>query len=170
MATATQIEKKREHIKDDPDQVVEETKEDDDTVTDQPATETPAADPDGKALFDRSQYDDPGLAIAKVDGQQIDKIRLNFSGSIMLDRSDKADVALYNKLILSDSTVTLMVEGECTGTGAKKNTNREGDLDVIVGVKTIKIGTVYVAAAELGMVVPAGTATDDDDGGQELAA
>ena len=128
----------------------------------------------GAGLFDRSQYDDPELAIAKVDGQEIDKIRLTFSGSVMLDRSDKADVALYNKLVLSDSTVTLMVEGECTATGAKKNTNREGDLDVIVGVKGVKIGSVYVATQEMVKDhVTAGTpepdTTDDDaDGGEQL--
>src|SRR3569833_1306251 len=49
-------------------------------------------------LFDRSQYDREDLAIPKVDGQQIDKIRVDFGGSIMLDRSDPADVALYNSL------------------------------------------------------------------------
>lgn len=98
-------------------------------------------------LIDPSEYDDPELAIAKVDGNSIDRIALTFSGTVFLDRSDKADVKLYNDLKLGRD-LTLMVEGKCLGTGAKGATNRDGELDVVVGQKGVKVGSVYRPAAE----------------------
>jgi hypothetical protein len=65
----------------------------------------------------------------------------------MLDRSDKADVALYNRLSLNKD-VELRVAGRVNGTGARGATNREGDLDVIVGKKTFKVETVWVLSPE----------------------
>lgn len=117
-------------------------------------------------LFDPTQYDDPELQLAKVDDQQIDKIKLTFTGSVMLDRGNKADVALYRKLSLGKTGVTLMVEGRCSSSGAKQSTNREGDLDVVVGEKTIKVDTVYIATAD-GTLTHAITA-DDEDGGDSF--
>lgn len=102
-------------------------------------------DPDGKALFDRSQFEREDLAIDKVDGNPIDRIKLEFAGAVFLDRSAPADVALYNKLRLGHD-VTLMVEGKCSSTGAKGATDREGDLDVVVGAKGVKVTTVYIPA------------------------
>lgn len=98
-------------------------------------------------LIDRSQYEREDLAIAKVDGNSIDRIYVGFSGGFFLDRSEPADVAFYNRLRLGHD-VTLMVEGRCLGTGAKGATNREGQLDVVVGEKKVKIHTGYVPAAE----------------------
>jgi hypothetical protein len=107
------------------------------------ATKPEDGDQGGGALFDRSQYEREDLIIAKVDGNPIDRIALTFAGTVYLDRSDPADVALYNKLALGRD-VTLMVEGRCNATGAKGATDREGELDVIVGQKGVKVGTVYV--------------------------
>lgn len=98
-------------------------------------------------LVDPAQYDDPELAIAKVDGNSIDRIALTFSGTVYLDRSDRDDVRLYNALKLGHD-VTLMVEGKALGTGAKGATNRDGELDVVVGTKGIKVTSVYRPAAE----------------------
>ena len=110
----------------------------------------PITEPGGQtALVDRSQYEREDLAIDKVDGNAIDKIRLSFTGSIMLDRSDPNDVKLWNQLRLHKDGVTLMVEGRCSSTGAKGATNREGDLDVIVGEKSLKVETVYVAHGDV---------------------
>lgn len=97
--------------------------------------------------FDRSQYDKPGMQIEKIDGQTVDKIAIRFGGRVMLDRSDPKDVALFNRLKLG-LPVELRVAGSVgTHTGGKA-TNRDGDLDVIVGTKGIKIDTVYVLVAE----------------------
>lgn len=124
---------------------------------DEPAATEPEPDPGEPAgeepngqttIIDRSQYEREDLAIARVDGNQIDRIRIAFSGSIMLDRSEPADVALYNRLTLGKGEVTLMVEGVCSSTAAKQATNRDGELDVIVGEKTVKVRTVYVPAVE----------------------
>lgn len=105
----------------------------------------PPADPEGKALFDRSQFEREDLAIPKVDGNPIDRIAIKVVGNVYIDRSEPADVALYNKLMLGHD-VTLMVEGKCSNTSAKGATDREGDLDVIVGVKQVKVHTIYVPA------------------------
>lgn len=98
-------------------------------------------------LVNPTDYDDPELAIAKIDGNAIDRIALSFSGTVYLDRSDRADVKLYNALKLGRD-VTIMVEGKCLGTAGKGATNREGELDVVVGQKTVKVTTVYRPAAE----------------------
>lgn len=98
-------------------------------------------------MFDKAAYETEELALPKVDGHGIDRIAVGFSGRIMLDRSDKHDVALYRKLELGKE-VELRVAGRVSGTGAKGATNKEGDLDVIVGEKTISIGTVYVVTPE----------------------
>lgn len=109
--------------------------------------DAPKPDPEGKRLFDESDYEREDLAIAEVDGNQVDRIAIKFAGVVFLDRSDPADVALYNKLRLG-SEVTLMVEGRVSGTGAKGATDREGDLDVVVGQKAVKVGTVYIPAID----------------------
>lgn len=164
-AYAAEVERKRELVTD-PERKVESPPPDEPAAEPEPADaeglpdpgteEEPPADgdeevtkpdPEGEALFDRSSFDREDLAIPKVDGQGIDRIAVAFSGEIMLDRSDPADVALYNKLTLQKN-VELRVAGRVNGTGAKGATNREGDLDVVVGKKTIKVETVYVLTPE----------------------
>ncbi len=120
-----------------------ETAEDDEDET--PAT--PKPDPEGKKLFNDSDYEREDLAIAKVDGNQVDRIAVKFAGEVFLDRSSPADVALYNRLRLGQD-VTLMVEGKCSATGAKGATDREGDLDVVVGQRSVKVTTVYIPATD----------------------
>lgn len=123
-------------------------------VLDAPAATEPAGeedeplepDPDGKALFNRDHYQREGLAIDMVDGQPIDKIRINFAGSIMLDRSAVADVALFNKLLLG-KVAECRVSGKVSKIGTGYTTNREGDLDAIVGERTLKIDTIQVLDA-----------------------
>lgn len=90
------------------------------------------------ALFDKSMYDREDLQIAKIDGQSIDRIRVKFAGEVMLDRSEPSDVAVFNALRLGKD-VMLTVEAKCSGTGAKGATDRDGDLDVVVGEKSLKV-------------------------------
>lgn len=112
----------------------------------QQADDAEHVDEKGRAtLIDRSAYEREDLAINKVDGQTIDRIAVTFAGTVYLDRSDPSDVALYNRLVLQRD-VTLMVEGKCSGTGAKGATDRDGDLDVVIGHKTVKVATVYIPA------------------------
>jgi len=118
------------------------------TIENAGTEEADLVEPDGQTvLVDRSEYEREDLAIDKVDGNAIDRIRITFSGTVSLDRSEPNDVALYNRLRLGRE-VTLKVEGRASGTGAKEATGRDGDLDVIVGLKTVTVTTVYVPAAE----------------------
>ena len=122
--------------------------ETDDEPTDPDSDDEPKPeDPDGEKLFDTSDYDREDLQIAKVDGISIDKIRVKFSGSVLLDRSDPADVSLYNRLVMGRE-VDLRVAGKVRGAGAGWTTNREGDLDAVVGEKTVHIDTVWVLEPE----------------------
>jgi hypothetical protein len=113
--------------------------------TDEPQTLEP--DAEKGELFDRAIYERADLAIHKVDDQQIDKIRVKFGGSILLDRSDPADVALYNKLTLG-KPVELRVAGTVAHSGTGYTTNRDGDLDAIVGERSVKVETVWVSDPE----------------------
>lgn len=100
-----------------------------------------------EAAFDATAYDRPGLQIQKVDGIGIDKIRVRFGGSVMLDRSDPADVALFNKLTLGKE-VELRVAGKVSKTATGWTTNRDGDLDAVVGERSCHIDTVWILDAE----------------------
>ncbi|HEY8723423.1 MAG TPA: hypothetical protein VIL92_06140 [Gaiellaceae bacterium] len=115
----------------------------------QPAgEETPLeSDPQKGQLFDKSQYEREDLQIATVDGQTIDKIRIDLTGSILLDRSDPADVALYNRLILGHEC-ELRVSGKVGGSGAGYTTSKDGELDAVVGKKAVKIDSVWVLTPE----------------------
>lgn len=107
----------------------------------------PADTSDGKSLFDASDYDREDLAIPKVDGNQIDKIRFAFSGSVLLERSEIADVAAFNGAKLGKE-LELRVTAKVAGVGTGFTTNKDGDLDVIVGEKKLKIESVWVLDPE----------------------
>lgn len=99
------------------------------------------------AAFDRTQYELEGLQIPKVDGESIDKIRIDFSGSVMLDRSNEADVAMFNRLKLGKDC-ELRCAGTVSGVKTGYTTSKDGDLDAVVGGKTVKVSTVWVLEPE----------------------
>ena len=94
------------------------------------------------ALFNKSAYDLPELALPKVDGESTDRIALRFSGTVFLNRLDPADVALMNAMKLG-SDITLQIEGRCAKKGWGFTTDREGDLDVVKLEHAINVHTVY---------------------------
>jgi len=111
-----------------------------------PDAGAPLEDAGGQtAIIDRSAYEREDLQIPKIDGQTIDRISIKWSGEVFLDRSDPDDVAVYNALRLGKD-VSLLVEAECSSTGAKGATDREGDLDVIVATKGLKVHSLMRAA------------------------
>lgn len=104
------------------------------------AFETPS--PPEDALFDRSKYDNPELALQKIDGEGTDKIALKFSGTVFLDRMDPADVELMRNMKLGND-VTLMIEGKCAKKGWGFTTDREGELDVVKLEHAVNVHSVY---------------------------
>jgi hypothetical protein len=116
-----------------------------------PATETPEPDDtepkpgEQTAAFDRSQFQREDLQIPKVDDQSIDRISLKFSGEVYLNRSEPSDVAVYNALRLGRD-VSLLIECKCSSTAAKGATDRDGDLDVVVGTKGLKVHSLQKPA------------------------
>ena len=100
-----------------------------------------------EALFDRDAYQDPKLRIPKIDGQEVDKIALAFSGRILLDRKSPDDVALIRKMALGRDA-TLRVEAKVSGKKHAFTTDKEGDLDVDVLEHALKVETVYMPEPE----------------------
>ncbi len=118
---------------------VREEQEQHDREAEAAGDDNPLVDPSGQtAIIDRSAYEREDLQIPKVDNQSIDRIEIKFTGSIFLDRSDVSDVAVYNELRFQRD-VSLMVEAKCSNVAAKGATDRDGDLDVVVGSKTLKV-------------------------------
>jgi hypothetical protein len=109
-----------------------------------PEAETPA---DAGALFDATDYETEDLAIPKVDGSSIDRIAIDLSGGVMLDRSNPAHVELYNRVHMRKS-LELWVTAVGAGVGAKPATNRDGENDIIVGRKGLRIDAIRVVEPE----------------------
>jgi len=109
-------------------------------------------------LFDASKFDNPELAIPKVDGQSIDRIYIGFAGGFFLDRSDPNDVSFYNRLVFQKDA-TLQVDVRCNSVGAKGVTDRDGDLDVIVGKKVAKVHSARISTSD--GLIAVGTPGDD---------
>lgn len=65
------------------------------------------------------------LALPRIDTEDIDRIEVAFSGTIRLDRSDPADVALFRRLGLGKKT-ELRVELTTAGKAGKITWDEDG--------------------------------------------
>jgi hypothetical protein len=108
-----------------------------------PADDTP---PDGQ-IFDDTDYEREDLQLPKVDGEGADKIAIAFNGTVFLDRSDPADVALMRRMKLGQD-VTLNVEAKVSAKAHKFTTSKEGELDAVVLQHSARVHTVYRPAGE----------------------
>jgi hypothetical protein len=70
------------------------------------------------------------------------KIAIKFGGTVILDRSDPRDQAIFRSLELGND-VTLMIEGKCSKKGWGFTTDREGELDVVKLEHAVTIHSVY---------------------------
>lgn len=151
---AAEVEPRRQNVETDK---PAETVETDDGDQGGDVKDPPEAKPgEQAAAFDPSQYDREDLQIPKIDGQTIDRISIKWSGEVFLDRSDPSDVAVYNALRLGKD-VSLLIEAKCSQTAAKGATDRDGDLDVVVGTKGLKVHSLQKPAGA-DWVEPAGGA------------
>ncbi len=106
-------------------------------------------DADAGALFDKAKYDDPGLQLPKIGGQALDKIRIKINGGAMLDRLDKDSCQMFRRFADHlGAEFELRVSGRVKDVQATGATNREGDLDVIVGAVVLHVDTVYLVRPE----------------------
>lgn len=123
---------------------------DEDDTSDSPTTDKEAKpEAAAPALFDPADYDKPGLQIPKVDGHAIDRIALDFTGSVMLDRSEPAQVELYNRVgRMERSSMELWIEARWGGTSGKPATNRDGENDIIVGRKGLRVDSIRIVDPE----------------------
>jgi hypothetical protein len=138
-STTTEETTKRQMVEDDPPERELETEDAGTAFEGAETGDQEKEDPD--ALFDAKRYEGP-LALPKIDGEGVDKIAVKFSGTVILDRSDEADVELMKRMKLGHD-VTLQIEGRCAKKGHGYTTSREGELDAVVLQHAIAVHTVY---------------------------
>lgn len=93
-------------------------------------------------LFDPKPFQ---LPIPKLDGTKADKLELKITGTIPLDPTSEADLALINSLML-DQDVTLHLEAQIQGKAFK--VTRGEDETTATHVITAKAHTLYPAGFE----------------------
>jgi hypothetical protein len=82
------------------------------------------------------------LALPKIDGQSVDRIEIKFSGSIRLDRSDPADVALYRRFMLGKE-VDLRIVGTAAGKDHKISYDEDCYPGEVTGIAKLKLTSVF---------------------------
>ena len=110
------------------------------TIIGPPGTTSPRETP----MFDRDQYLRPELRIQEIDGHQIDKPRLKFTGAVQLDRLYPNDVELFNTLPLG-AEVQIKATVRVTRIGVTLATNTDGDPDHTQGERTLAIEAIWAA-------------------------
>jgi hypothetical protein len=73
-----------------------------------------------------------------VEDSDPNVLKLNFSGSIELERASKADVEFYNRLT-AGKNVDLEVQAFVTGPHNTHRRDSEGNVDAVVQTKSLKI-------------------------------
>jgi hypothetical protein len=91
-----------------------------------------------------SIYDDPQLAIPGIDGYAVHRIAVKVGGTPDLDRSNPDDVEFYRDLKLGQR-VRFIVEGYVVDTGGKATLTDDGQVELVHGVKAVKVDTIRAA-------------------------
>lgn len=97
----------------------------------------PAASVAQEPAFDASVYD---LPIPTIDGLKADKLRLNLTGTVELDRTNIDDLEWLDTLKLGRQT-TLTVEAVVTGKPQSYQPSEDGPGTTTTGV-TLKVHTI----------------------------
>lgn len=105
-------------------------------------TDTPPPPESEDALFDKSHYDDPELALQKIDGEGVDDIVVKFSGSVTLNRTDPEDVALM-RAMKGGGDVSLMIEGRCAKKAWSFSDDGDGGVKEVRLEHAVNVHTVY---------------------------
>jgi hypothetical protein len=82
-------------------------------------------------------FEVPRVAVT-VEDSDPNVLKLNFSGSIELERASKADVEFYNRLT-AGKNVDLEVQAFVTGPHNTHRRDSEGNVDAVVQTKSLKI-------------------------------
>lgn len=95
-------------------------------------------EPQGEQLFDGDRFLDPDLILDSHDGRNVDEIRLPFSGTIVLNRHSKADVAFFKGLHQGRRYDLEAVE--VTVVAAEKSSyDKDGDEKTLAAVKSLRV-------------------------------
>lgn len=85
-------------------------------------------------------FEVPRVAIA-LDDTDPTVLKLSFSGGIELDRTNAADVELYNRLT-AGKNVALEVEAHVAGAKTTHRRDSEGDVDAVVQTKSLIVHSI----------------------------
>ena len=106
------------------------------TVVAEPVVDpTAGQDPEAGKLFEV-----PRVAIV-VDDTDPTVIKLAFSGSIKLERTDPTDADLFNNL-KDGQTVSLQIEAHVAGLKIVHRRDSEGDVDAVVATKSLIVHSI----------------------------
>lgn len=130
------------------------------TLEEAPAEAPPAAEvdetPPSAADVRKAEAGPEALSLPKIDGQTIDRIDVNFSGSIRLDRSDPADVALFRRLALGKE-IDLRVVGVAAGKDGRISYDEDGYPGETTARAKLKITTLYRPISDDGAMARVGS-------------
>ncbi len=132
--------------------------------TEEPNGEVEGFDPT-PADIRRAGAGPESLALPAIDGEAPDRIELTFSGSVRLDRSDPADVALMRQLALGKE-VSLRVVGVVRGKVGTVAWDEDGYPGETTHAAKVRLTSVYRPVGE-GVEARTGTEQMDLDGQPE---
>lgn len=104
-------------------------------------------DGDGGELFDPNSYADPALRLESREGRHVDEIRIPFSGTIVLNRKDKSDVAFF-KSLHQGRRYDLEIEATVVADAEKSSYDKDGDEKTLAAVKSLRVTGLTVPADE----------------------
>jgi len=99
--------------------------------------------PAGEDVDRGKLFDVPRVKIV-VDDADPTVVKLAFSGSVELDRSNAEQVAFYNKLRAGQS-IELVITAHVAGAKMRHRRDSEGDVDAVVQTKSLVVSDVDLA-------------------------
>jgi hypothetical protein len=98
---------------------------------------------DGETIFDPDSYADPALRLDSREGRHVDEIRIPFSGTIVLNRKDKGDVAFF-KSLHQGKRYDLEIEATVVADAEKSSYDKDGDEKTLAAVKSLRVTSITV--------------------------
>jgi len=117
---------------------------------------------DGQAAaFDASEYDDPELKLDYIDGKPVDRIVVQFTGTVELDRHNRESVALFRRFMLGhriDFNAMPPLSAVVKKKPSRQVTDSAGTVGDVVTTAVLSIDTIG------GLGAPVKEAGDGDGG------
>lgn len=98
---------------------------------------------DGGELFPAANFDDPKLALPPIDGKRINQIRVRFSGSVTLDRTNPEHVAWFRDTLKLGAEIDLgRLSGVIQQKPSRQAATKDGYAGDVAQTAVVKIHTI----------------------------